>query len=101
MDTLIIFNDTVSSYQLKLEYKKFAVPFTAEEKELSPKGETYSYAMNSIDGRYYTVAVCPSKLKQFRTVYSSVQIDGADARTVRPYMLMKALSSCMENAVNL
>ena len=34
VDTLIIFNDTVSSYQLKLEYKKFAVPFTAEEKEL-------------------------------------------------------------------
>ena len=40
--------------------------------------------MNSIDGRYYTVAVRPFKLKQFRTAYSSVQIDGADARLVRP-----------------
>ena len=57
--------------------------------------------MNSIDGRYYTVAVRPFKLKQFQTAYSSVQIDGADARTVRPYMLMKALASCVENAINL
>ena len=52
----MFFNDTVSSYQLKPKYRRLATPFTAKEKELQPKGETYGYAMNSIDGRYYTVA---------------------------------------------
>lgn len=56
IDTLVFFNDTTSSYQLKPEFMKFVTPFSIKEKELRPKGETYGYATNSNDGRYYTVA---------------------------------------------
>lgn len=56
VDRLLLYNDTVSSYQLKPKYRKLAIPFSVKEKELHLKGETYGYAMRSIDGRYYTVA---------------------------------------------
>ena len=56
VDTLIFFNNTISSYLLKPKYKRLAVPFSVKEKGLLIKGETYDYPMNSINGRYYTVA---------------------------------------------
>lgn len=56
VDSLLFFNDTVSSYQLKPKYQRAVVPFSVKEREMQPKGETYGYDMNSIDGRYYTVA---------------------------------------------
>ena len=61
VDTLLFFNDTVSSYQLKPKYQKMAVSFSSQEKALQPKGETYGYAMNSVNGQYYTVATHKDK----------------------------------------
>ena len=38
------------------KYRRRAVPFSAAEKVLPLKGDTYNYDLNSLDGRYYTVA---------------------------------------------
>lgn len=56
VDSLLVFNDTVSSFQLKPKYKKLTMPFSTKEKEIRPKGNMYGYVINVIDGRYYTVA---------------------------------------------
>ena len=41
---------------MKPKYRRRAVPFSAAEKALPLKGDTYNYDLNSLDGRYYTVA---------------------------------------------
>ena len=41
---------------MKPKYRRRAVPFSEAEKALPLKGDTYNYDLNSLDGRYYTVA---------------------------------------------
>ena len=56
VEPLLVFDNSVISYRLKPKYRRRAVPFSAAEKALSLKGDTYNYDLNSLDGRYYTVA---------------------------------------------
>lgn len=61
VDTLLFFNEAVSSYQLKPELRKKTVPFSLKERSLPLKGNTCSYAMKSVDGHYYIVATRTDK----------------------------------------
>ena len=56
VEPLLVFDNSVISYRLKPKYRRRAVPFSAAEKALPLKGDTYNYDLNSLDGRYYTVA---------------------------------------------
>lgn len=56
VEPLLVFDNSVISYRLKPKYRRRAVPFSADEKALPLKGDTYNYDLNSLDGRYYTVA---------------------------------------------
>lgn len=56
VEPLLVFDNSVISYRLKPKYRRRTVPFSAAEKTLPLKGDTYNYDLNSLDGRYYTVA---------------------------------------------
>ena len=56
VEPLLVFDNSVISYRLKPKYRRRAVLFSAAEKALPLKGDTYNYDLNSLDGRYYTVA---------------------------------------------
>lgn len=56
VEPLLVFDNSVISYRLKPKYRRRAVLFSAAEKALPLKGDTHNYDLNSLDGRYYTVA---------------------------------------------
>ena len=52
VEPLLVFDNSVISYRLKPKYRRRAVPFSAAEKALPLKGDTYNYDLNSLDERY-------------------------------------------------
>ena len=54
VEPLLVFDNSVISYRLKPKYRRRAVPFSAAEKALPLKGDTYNYDLNSLDGNVKT-----------------------------------------------